>query len=364
MKLLFISSNPVHSKTNGGEQCTNRNYLSLCELLGNENIEVIQTVLKAERTLKGLTNRVLNYLSGFNAGLSNSVINDIVTASKRNDIVFIDSSQDGIISYYLRKHKFKGSVICFFHNVEYKIILQKVKANPLKIWKLLIEFYNERSGLKYSDKLACLCTRDVNELKSVYKESNLSNAHIIPISFADRYSPNSPSQTELTATVPTCLFIGNYWYANIHGLNWFVNNVLEEVNIKLQIVGSGMDVLRDEYVNPKIEFLGFVENLSSVIEAADFIIAPIFKGGGMKVKICEAMMYGKNIIGTPEAFNGYEVDYAKAGAVCESKEQFIAAFNEISLHPRPKFNLYNRTCFLTKYSYQATLAQFKSLIYN
>ena len=30
----------------------------------------------------------------------------------------------------------------------------------------------------------------------------------------------------------------------IHGLKWFINNVLESVNIKLQIIGSGMEALK------------------------------------------------------------------------------------------------------------------------
>ncbi len=39
----------------------------------------------------------------------------------------------------------------------------------------------------------------------------------------------------------------------------------------------------------------------------DYIISPIFVGGGMKVKTCEALMYGKNIIGTSESFEGYDI---------------------------------------------------------
>ena len=41
----------------------------------------------------------------------------------------------------------------------------------------------------------------------------------------------------------------------------------------------------------------------------------------MKVKTCEALMFGKNIIGTKEAFEGYELDYQKVGAMCNTKEE-------------------------------------------
>ena len=43
MKLLFISSKDVNKKFNGGFQCTNRNYLSFCNLLGAKNVKVIKS---------------------------------------------------------------------------------------------------------------------------------------------------------------------------------------------------------------------------------------------------------------------------------------------------------------------------------
>lgn len=38
------------------------------------------------------------------------------------------------------------------------------------------------------------------------------------------------------------------------------------------------------------------------------MVMPIFSGSGMKVKTAEALMYGKFLIGTKEAFEGYEID--------------------------------------------------------
>jgi hypothetical protein len=61
-------------------------------------------------------------------------------------------------------------------------------------------------------------------------------------------------------------------------------------------------------------------------------------------------MYGKNIIGTTEAFEGYDVDYNKVGALCNTKEEFIKVLNEVSKHPLPRFNQYARQLFLEKYS--------------
>ncbi len=138
--------------------------------------------------------------------------------------------------------------------------------------------------------------------------------------------------------------------------------MLNHVNIKLQIVGSGMDKLKHKYKHPKIDFLGYVRDLKFVIMDSDYILSPIFKGSGMKVKTCEALMYGKNIIGTTEAFEGYEIDFKKVGAVCNTKKEFIYTLNNYASIKREKFNYYSREYFLSKYSFNATLEKFNELI--
>jgi hypothetical protein len=91
-------------------------------------------------------------------------------------------------------------------------------------------------------------------------------------------------------------------------------------------------------------------DLKPNIENADFMLFPNFEGSGMKVKTCEALMYGKNIIGTSEAFEGYDVDYDKAGARCNTKEEFRKAIDDFANTPRPRFNTYTREVFINNYS--------------
>ncbi|UJH91741.1 glycosyltransferase family 4 protein [Antarcticibacterium sp. 1MA-6-2] len=162
----------------------------------------------------------------------------------------------------------------------------------------------------------------------------------------------------------TCLFVGDAWFANLHGIQWFIDNVLDKVDIRLQIAGKASEVLKQQSTHEKIEYLGFVPNLSTVIIDADIVLAPIFKGGGMKVKICEALMFGKHILGTEEAFNGYEIDLEKVGAVCNTEIEFVNAINKFSNSREEKFNEYNRNCFLNKYSFQATYKEFNKVLFD
>jgi glycosyltransferase involved in cell wall biosynthesis len=360
MKVLFISSRDARIKSHGGFQCTNRNYLSCCEIFGTDQVEVIDLSLGVDRNLLVRMSKWGNYGRGFVQGVSGRRIKKIINKAKEKDFVFIDSSQLGVIAYRLKRKNYHGKIISFFHNVEYNIRHDRLKTNPLLFWRSMISYYNEQKAIKYSDRLVTLNKRDGAELKRIYKLDNV-DIMVIPISFKDEFEKAEAPPKEFTSIPPTLLFIGNLWYPNIHGILWFIKNVLDHVNIKLQIVGMGLDAIKDKFVHPKIEFLGYVKDLKPVMRNADYMISPIFKGSGMKVKTCEALMYGKNIIGTQEAFEGYEVDYTKIGAVCNTKEEFINTINEFSTLHREKFNQYSRESFLNKYSFAATLKKFDEL---
>jgi polysaccharide biosynthesis protein PslH len=356
MKLLFISIRDVSLKNSGGEKCTNRNYLSFCELLGQENVEVVDISRFVERNIIKAFLKRFSVFFGFYAGLSRKITNQIIKKSAGTDYVFIDASYLGVISYYLKRAGYKGKILCFFHNVEVNVMKQKTRIRPADFWKTFLIQYNERKAIRFSDRVIALNRRDSEELVRIYQAKDID---IIPISLPDELIHSSP---DLTRIPPTFLFVGDNWYANIHGLKWFVNNVLDHVNIKLQIAGRNMEPYREEFSHPKIEFLGYVTDISWLITNADYILSPIFIGGGMKVKICEALMYGKNIIATREAFEGYELDYHETGVICNTRQEFIEAIDKYCSVERPKFNLKSREYYLEKYSFRATLQKFNQLI--
>ncbi|MFD2834034.1 glycosyltransferase family 4 protein [Gramella sp. AN32] len=362
MKLLFICSNNFQTLPGGGgSKCTNRNYLSFCDILGKDSVDVIQLATPLKKNLSSILSRFRNYSKGYNAGLSQKVIISILERSLKYNYIFIDSSYYGIICKCLKKNNYKGQIICFFHNVEHKMHLQQAKASPFNFWRNFIIYHNEKSAVKFSDQVIVLNERDLMDLDEIYKLPHIST-HIIPISFKDSYHLEKINLQEQTIIPPVFLFVGSDWFANIHGITWFVEEILDHVDIKLQIAGGASNVLKKKFINSKIQFLGFVPDLASVIVNADFILAPLFKGGGMKVKICEALMYGKNIVGTKEAFMGYDLDLQQTGAECNNKSDFIRVLNECSSSKRQKFNIYNRNRFLESYSFTSTLEKFKRVL--
>lgn len=132
----------------------------------------------------------------------------------------------------------------------------------------------------------------------------------------------------------------------------------------MKIVGKGMKKLKENEPEllKNIEIVSDAPDLQPYFAEADIMVLPIFSGSGMKVKTCESLMHGKNIIGTTEAFEGYDVDTKKVGGECNTAEEFIALLNDFAQNPRPKFNGYSRKIFLEKYSESAVTEMFKETI--
>jgi len=356
MKLLFISIRDVNRKTSGGEKCTNRNFLSFCELLGKENVESMNVLDLQETGMMKTAAKRFGFLQGYYAGLSASIKNRVLEKAPGFDYVFIDASYLGILAYHLKKASYTGKIISFFHNVEVSVMRQKARMNPFRKWKIISVRYNEKMAVSHSDRIVVLTGRDGAELKRIY---NTDRADIIPISLPDEYVPGDHG---MTSNPPVFLFVGDNWFPNIHGIRWFIKNVLDHADIRLQIAGRNMEHLRKEFAHPKAEFLGFVDDLPKAIGEADYFLSPVFRGGGMKVKICEALMHGKNIIGTSETFEGYEINPAEVGALCNTAGEFVAAIDRLRREPRGKFNVKSRELYLRKYSFGATLELFRGLL--
>ena len=361
MRILFIRYKKSKSVLEGGEQCSQRNYNVLKSLVGNDNITtyyIHNEFIKKTPTdyIKG----VFYFLKNYYFGLSPKRVREITIEASKYDIVFIDRSVFAIIAKALKEERYKGEIITFFHNLEYDYFNAKLKKHQIgRNIVLNCVDKNDEYACKYSDSIVVLNERDKNAVKERY--GRIADI-IVPITFADKYNQEKFTD-KFTREKPQCLFLGTYFPPNNEGIEWFMKNVYPYVNIDVKIVGKGMSKLRDNYSIPdKVEIISDVPELKPFLEDADIMILPIFSGGGMKVKTCESLMYGKNIIGTDEAFEGYVLDYDKVGGKCNTPQEFIEKIKEFGNNPRPRFNMYSREIFLEKYSENIVIKLFEKIL--
>lgn len=330
MKCLYLGVQGSE-KNSGGNVIKKRNVDFLKENYSQFDVHIFNKVkgLK-KRVLFSLTNRLLCITE-----YKNSKVKEYL-AKTNYDLIFIDSSQIGFVSKALLK---KNNFAVFFHNVEYDYYLdygKKYKGLKQIASRPFINAIkkNEKRLCKYAKTLITLNERDSERLNCLY---NRKADVLWPTSFKDSYNADK----EVNIQERYLLFVGMNFFGNTDGLFWFIENCMDSINYRLIIAGGGMDKYKDKYANKNIEFLGFVEDLEALYVNASAVVLPIISGSGMKTKTCEALMYGKKIFGTDEAFIGYNNIDNTSCVRCNSKSEFIDKINNFIQSDEKDTRYYN-----------------------
>lgn len=302
-----------------------------------------------------------SFFSGYVRKLNKEYINQIKEAVHKlsPNYIFINTSCYGIVAKIIKKIDSNIKVYVFFHNIEISFTKDEfIKTHNIKSLLLLPHIkYNERSAVKYADKVICLNERDSKLLHKYYGKCADC---FLPVSFKDSLNMHNYNES-IANKRKLCIFIGSCFYANYLGILWFIKNVAPFVNADIWIVGKNFEYKKDELeILNNVKVIGSVTNTSDYYYKADIIIAPIFDGAGMKVKTAEALMYGKTIMGTPEAFEGYDLDFTKVGALCRNDKEFIDNINSFNISSN-RFNKYSRMKYEMMYSDEVSFSEFKKL---
>lgn len=336
MKILYVARN-IGSENNGANQVMSRNLSVLKELIGENNL---QTFNLPKSTIKNVLNSLFHIGS---YGVPNSTVKDLnkVIKSSKPDLAFIESSSNGSIVKKISKLNIK--TICFAHNVDFKLSLQELRSrSPLiSIPKIILTYINEKRCSKHVDKLICLTERDSC---TFFRLFNRKADIILPITFPIK--PYNKSTIDLSKP-SYFLFVGSNFFPNIEGISWFIKNVAPFVHHEFRIVGSCCNSLQRMNTPENVKLIGYAEDLEKEYRNAIGVIAPIFKGSGMKTKTVEALSYGKSVIGTTEAFTGIDIDFDRIGGKCNNAEDFIKILNTIE---DKDFNEYAYQVFINRFS--------------
>jgi hypothetical protein len=130
---------------------------------------------------------------------------------------------------------------------------------------------------------------------------------------------------------PRALFLGNYLHApNIEAARWLGHRVWPEV--RAQHAGAEL-WLAGAHVPPEVQALhgqhgvrvvGPVEDLAALFAEVRMLLAPLFSGGGVRVKVLTAMAHGLGIVSNRLGLLGLEVE-PPAATSAESPSDLAAA---------------------------------------
>lgn len=351
MKILYIARG-LNGSENGASQVMMRNRRVLKAIVGEDNVYEYYLPKASIKNVIGSFIRLGSY--GVTRNEERKILD--IASSYMPDFAFIESSSFGSLYKILSKQGIK--TICFAHNLDTELCRQEISSrSPLiSLPKYVSTRLNERRTVKYADYLICLNERDS---RGFYESFGRKADLILPITFP--LKALSDISSIQTLSKPYYLFVGSNFFPNIEGIAWFIKNVAPNVDADFHIVGSCCESETLQRLNcpNNVKYIGYAEDLDAEYRNSVGIIAPIFKGSGMKTKTIEALSYGKSIFGTDEAFAGIDCDFSMIGGRCNTQDSFIKALNS---HKKLSFNKYSYEIFIRKYSDEYFIEDLKCFI--
>ena len=334
-------------------------------LFGAENVDVIifdsevsekregnfLFIKSSPSKFKTFCNCLQSYARGYTKHCEDAIITQLT--KNQYDYLYIDFSGYGVSLKKVRK-VFKGKIITFFHDVEYNYELNRARHdNKLYYLSAWVVRKAEKFAISYSDYIIALNTRDHELIRKIYgREPDID----LPVSFDDIADKNR-LMTEKEDNF--LLFVGSDFGPNVDGIRWFVKSVASEISMPLKIIGKGMERYKAEIRHKNVEIVGTVNDLSKYYYKASAVVLPIRYGDGMKVKTAEALMYGRTLIGTDEAFEGYEIENGVEGYRCNKPHEFIQTINNLT---QKGYNERSRKLFLEKYELNNSIRAYRELL--
>lgn len=300
--------------------------------------------------------------------INNEIINNLcnIVKDENIDIIFSEESTLGAFYKQVKKTKKDVKIITFYHDIGADLFRQWRKQPGLlnKIENSL-SIYQEKMCVKYGDYNWVFHQADFNKFNKFYgcdPDVMIPLASPVPAAIKQIQDKEDIQSDK----VKKLLFVGSSYYPNVIGIRWFVKNVLPELdkNIQLIIVGRGLEFLKKEFQDSRVNVVGTVETPVPYYLDADIFIAPLFDGGGMKVKSIEAISYGKCFVGTEESLHGFWEEFSdsvrnKFIYKVNTKEEWIAIINKLATQDTYKFNKTVFNDFYSHFSYETMKKSFE-----
>lgn len=152
----------------------------------------------------------------------------------------------------------------------------------------------------------------------------------------ERYPVADPAQTE-----PNTLgFFGAFnWAANVDAVHYFVRDILpliqfRQPQVKFVLAGrSAPASIQALAGHPAIEFMGEVDDMFTLARRVAVMVVPLRIGAGTRLKILEALAWGKPVVTTSIGAEGIEFTPGADLLVADQPELFAQTVAELLADP-------------------------------
>ena len=242
------------------------------------------------------------------------------------------------------------------HNAVWKIIdrLSKNEKNWFK--KLLMRL--ETVKLRRYEQRIC---REFEVVLTVNRQDARAlqlDCQVIPIGF----DVAGTDPLKLVSGSLNLVSLGTMFYPpNIEGAIWFATKVFplileNEPAATYTIIGPRPPAAIKElaHQNPNIRVTGYLTDLRGTLEASCGLIVPLLSGGGMRVKILEALALGLPVISTTVGAESINLENEITGLLADTPQDFAHTCLKLMAEPglQAQMALAGRQLALEYYDYR------------
>jgi len=201
------------------------------------------------------------------------------------------------------------------HNAEY--VLQQrayeVDRERLRRWPWAFYSYVQCRRLRRYERNACRRTSATIAVSEEDREALLGldsglDVAVVPNGVDTEYFRGpllcADSQAEKPCAPPNLVFTGTMDFRpNIDAMTWFCKSIFPQIiqrvpDVHLYIVGKNPTSRVRELAGPSVTVTGEVEDVRPYLAKAAVYVVPMRYGGGVRLKVLEAMAYGVPIVST------------------------------------------------------------------
>ncbi len=254
------------------------------------------------------------------------------------------------LAYYIDTiRKYSNAIISLrAHNIEHEIWERNTMQEKSLLKRIYLRILARRirkfevTVLNQYDLLIPITERDAAQFTLL---GNNKPYRVIPVGYDTSRLQPQPGKINF----PTVFFIGTLdWFPNQEGLVWFIEKVWPRVlsnhpRLTFYVAGRNAPEWMVSTLKkaPNVKFLGEIDDAHAYINENALMIAPLFSGSGMRVKIIEGMALGKTIVTTTIGAEGIGVTPGENIMIEDGEEEFAKRMDEL-LNDRALFDAIGR----------------------
>lgn len=217
------------------------------------------------------------------------------------------------------------------HNVEHELLQRRIEIETRPLHRVFLR--TQVARLKRFEMAVCqrasrilACSEtDAKQLATLASRTPIT---VVPNGVdtdAIHASHDAPAHSD------RMIFVGQMsWFPNRDGMEWFLAEILPRIlrakpNARFALVGKNAGLHVPAALSANVELLGFVDDLAPVMRDAAVYVVPLRAGSGTRLKVLEAMAFGKAMVTTSIGSEGITLQDGENAIYADDADSFAAA---------------------------------------